>query len=337
MKWINLMIGGRPGHMGHADHLRRSAAMKTMVSENPKPASCPAPRPGEPQASEDGLRIYLRDVGRYPLLSEQETNLLARRFQESHDPATCQQLITANLRLVVKIAQDFRKYWIPDFLDLVQEGNVGLAKAVKKFEPERGIKFSYYASFWIRAHIMKHLMDNKRLVKIGTTQNQRKLFFNLKKESRRLESLGLKADPKNLAASLEVREQEVIEMQQRLNGSEISIDAPLGPESENTRKELLTESGPSTEEIVSFREIKTLVREILSRHQDTFSPREQAILNQRLLNPDAQTLQDIADQFQVSKERIRQIEIGLLAKLRTAFTKELPDYEEAGRHVNAVG
>ncbi len=280
-------------------------------------------------ANEDGLRTYLREVGRYPLLSEQETNSLARLFQENNDPATRNRLITANLRLVVKIALDFKKYWMPDFLDLVQEGNVGLAKAVKKFEPERGIKFSYYASFWIRAHIMKHLMDNKRLVKIGTTQNQRKLFFNLKKESRRLEALGIKAEPKNLAANLQVREKDIIEMKQRLNGSEISIDAPLGPDSETTRKEFLQQTGPSAEEIVSFREIKSLVRDILDRNQDTFSQREKAILNQRLLNPDGQTLQVIAEQFQVSKERIRQIEIGLLAKLRATFKEEIPDYRQA--------
>jgi RNA polymerase sigma-32 factor len=273
-------------------------------------------------------------VGRYPLLSEQETNSLARHFQENYDPETRHRLITANLRLVVKIALDFKKYWMPDFLDLVQEGNVGLAKAVKKFEPERGIKFSYYASFWIRAHIMKHLMDNKRLVKIGTTQNQRKLFFNLKKESRRLEALGLKAESGTLAANLQVKESEVVEMKQRLNGSEISIDAPLGPDSDTTRKELLQQTGPSAEEIVSYREIKSLVREILDRHQDSFSQREKAILSQRLLNPDAQTLQDIAAQFQVSKERIRQIEIGLLAKLRTTFKEELPDYQQICCPVN---
>ncbi|HKI50274.1 MAG TPA: RNA polymerase factor sigma-32 [Desulfobacteria bacterium] len=279
-------------------------------------------------ANEDGLRTYLREVGHYPLLSEQETNSLAKLFQKNNDPATRHRLITANLRLVVKIALDFKKYWMPDFLDLVQEGNVGLAKAVKKFEPERGIKFSYYASFWIRSHIMKHLMDNKRLVKIGTTQNQRKLFFNLKKESRRLEAQGIKAEPENLAASLQVREKDVVEMKQRLNGSEISIDAPLGHDSETTRKELLQQTGPSAEEIVSYREIKSLVRDILDRHQDSFSQREKAILNQRLLNPDAQTLQDIAEQFQVSKERIRQIEIGLLAKLRTTFKEEIPDYRQ---------
>jgi len=302
--------------------------MKTSVLTRPASTSAHPTNDGVQTAREDGLQTYLREVGRYPLLSEQETNSLARLFQENNDPATRHRLITANLRLMVKIALDFKKYWMPDFLDLVQEGNVGLAKAVKKFEPERGIKFSYYASFWIRAHIMKHLMDNKRLVKIGTTQNQRKLFFNLKKESRRLEARGLIAEPAKVAANLQVRERDVIEMKQRLNGSEISIDAPLGPDSEVTRKELLQQTGPSAEEIVSYREIKSLVREILDRHQDSFSQREKAILNQRLLNPEAQTLQDIAEQFQVSKERIRQIEIGLLAKLRTTFKQELPDYRQ---------
>ena len=302
--------------------------MKNTVSTSAASTKTNPPNYGLEKISEDGLRTYLREVGRYPLLSEQETNSLARHFQANNDPASRQRLITANLRLVVKIALDFKKYWMPDFLDLVQEGNVGLAKAVKKFEPERGIKFSYYASFWIRAYIMKHLMDNKRLVKIGTTQNQRKLFFNLKKESRRLEAQGIKVETEKLAANLQVRERDVIEMKQRLNGSEISIDSPLGPDSETTRKELLQQTGPSAEELFSYREIKGLVREILERHQDSFNQREKAILNQRLLNPEAQTLQDIAEQFQVSKERIRQIEIGLLAKLRATFKEELPDYRQ---------
>ncbi len=301
--------------------------MKNTATASTKTVTASTRRSKVPEG-EEVLHGYLREIGRYPLLSEQETNRLAQRFQKLHDPATCHQLITANLRLVVKIALDFKKYWMQDFLDLVQEGNIGLAKAVKKFEPERGIKFSYYASFWIRAHIMKHLMDNKRLIKIGTTQNQRKLFFNLKKESRRLEALGREASPKELAANLQVREREVIEMQQRLNGSEISIDAPLSSDSEITRKELLQQSGPSAEEIVSEREIKAVVQDILARHQNSFTPREQAILQQRLLSPEGATLQLIAEQFHVSKERIRQIEIGLLAKLRTTFEEELPDYQK---------
>jgi RNA polymerase sigma-32 factor len=275
---------------------------------------------------EDVLQSYLQDINKYDLLSEEETLELSRRYRDKKDQAAADKLVTANLRLVVKIAQDYRKFWMEGFLDLVQEGNIGLARAVEKYDPERGIKFSYYAAFWIRARIMKYLMANKRLVKIGTTQAQRKLFYGLEKETRRLESKGIEPDAETIAKSLRVRKDEVVEMIQRLYGAELSMDAPLGPEKERTCYDLLEDEGPSLEDTIAGRQTGEVVREIIDRHRDSFNDRERAVLAQRLLTDDSATLKNIADQFHISRERVRQIEMGLINKLRTTFKEEFPDY-----------
>jgi RNA polymerase sigma-32 factor len=301
--------------------------MKNSVVEKTYfPASGGAERDGFESYQEDVLQSYLQDINKYDLLKEDETIALAKRYREDNDPEAARKLVTANLRLVVKIVQDYRKFWMEGFLDLVQEGNIGLARAVEKYDPERGIKFSYYAAFWIRARIMKYLMANKRLVKIGTTQAQRKLFYGLEKEIRRLEAKGIDPETEVIAESMEVREEEVVEMIQRLKDSELSMDAPFGPEKERTCYDLLEDEGPSLEETVAGRETGEVVRSILDRHNDSFNERERAVLSQRLLTDDSATLKNIADQFQISRERVRQIELGLLDKLRTTFKEEFPDY-----------
>jgi len=170
---------------------------------------------------------YMQEVKTYKLLSNEETQTLVLRYQKNGGQHAVDQLITANLRLVVKIAGDFQKYWTTNFLDLVQEGNIGLIKAIKKFEPERGIKFSYYATFWIRAYILKFIMDNWRLVKLGTTQVQRKFFFKLNKEKQKLLDAGFEPKPKLLSERLGVSEREIVDMDQRLDGWHVSLVAPL--------------------------------------------------------------------------------------------------------------
>jgi RNA polymerase sigma-32 factor len=177
--------------------------------------------------SYDPLQIYLWEVRRYKLLTREEELELAIRYRETDDQVAAHKLILANLRLVIKIAMDFHRFWMKNLMDLIQEGNVGLMMAVKKFDPHKGIKFSYYASFWIKAYILKFIMENWKLVKIGTTQAQRKLFFNLAKEKDRLLSLGYDPEPKLLAERLDVKKEEIIEMGQRLGGWEVSIDAPI--------------------------------------------------------------------------------------------------------------
>ena len=302
--------------------------MKSTLATIPPPS--PDDKPAEdnvPTADRDNLQSYFKDVERYKVLGEEETIRLVKLFQKTGDRQAAHLLINSNLRLVVKITMDFRRHWMPGFLDLVQEGNLGLARSISKFDPERGIKFSYYAAFWIRAYIRKHTMDTKRLVKIGTTQVQRKLFYSLPKETRRLETLGIKADPGTLAKSLDASEKDIIEMAQRLNGSEVSIDAPLMHDTEKTRNEMLTDDGPSLEDIVSSRETRKLVRDIINKLRGSFNDREKAVLADRLLSNDAKTLQTIAEKFSISRERVRQIEINLLGKLKSAFRREMPDYE----------
>ncbi|MFO7607058.1 MAG: RNA polymerase factor sigma-32 [Desulfurivibrionaceae bacterium] len=301
--------------------MKNSIVEKTYnaASENVK-------RNGFETYQEDVLQTYLQDINKYKLLSEEETLDYARRLRDDEDSGAASKLVTANLRLVVKIAQDYRKFWMDGFLDLVQEGNIGLARAVEKFDPDRGIKFSYYAAFWIRARIMKYLMANKRLVKIGTTQAQRKLFYGLEKETRRLESKGIEPRAEVIAEALAVRKEEVVEMVQRLYGAELSMDAPLGSDKERSCYDLLEDEGPSVEETIGDLQTGEVVREILDRHRDSFNEREQAVLSQRLLTDDSATLKNIAEQFDISRERVRQIELGLLNKLRTTFKEEFPDY-----------
>src|ERR1051325_10151345 len=194
---------------------------------------------GSSLAKRDPMAVYLRETRRYPLLTPEEERDLATRLVEHGDTQAARKLIEANLRLVVKIAYEYRRAH-KNLLDLVQEGNIGLIQAVSKFDPYRGVKLSSYAAFWIRAYILKFVLNNWRLVKIGTTQAQRKLFFNLRKEREKLEQLGFQPTAALLAEKLDVPEKEVVEMERRLAAPEASLDAPLGSggEDEGTRTRL---------------------------------------------------------------------------------------------------
>jgi len=268
---------------------------------------------------------YLQDVNSHKLLSQEETEELVIRYQKQNDQEAGNELVTANLRLVVKIAGDFQKYWTNNFLDLVQEGNIGLIKAIKKFEPERGIKFSYYATFWIRAYILKFIMDNWRLVKLGTTQVQRKLFYKLNKEKKALEAQGISPESKLLAKRLDVKEIDIIEMEQRFNGPDISLESPVSPDSPTEHKDMLSEDGPSVEDLAAKREIIEKIKTVLDNQKGSFCDREIVILNDRLLQDDSRSLKNIAEEFQISRERIRQIEARLLKKIGKTLQKEMPD------------
>ena len=278
-----------------------------------------------PAVSNPALHRYLQEISQYALLSREETEELAVQFQETGDPEAAYQLVSANLRLVVKVAMDFQKYWMQNFMDLIQEGNVGLVQATKKFDPYRGVKFSYYAAYWIRAYILKFIMDNWRLVKIGTTQAQRKLFFSLNKEKKQLEAQGFKPDVKLLAERLKVKESEVIEMGQRMDNWDVSLEAPVRSDSEDEQKSFLPHDGPGIEDIVAGKEVRERIAEVLAGVGDKLNEKEKVILSNRLLSDEPQTLQTIADQFGISRERVRQIEANLLKKLKKLFEKELPD------------
>ncbi len=275
----------------------------------------------------DPLQQYLKEISKFPLLSREEEEQLTKEYYKTKDPRIAYRLVTSNLRLVVKIALDFQKFWMQNFLDLIQEGNVGLMQAVKKFDPYRGVKFSYYASFWIKAYILKFIMDNWRLVKIGTTQAQRKLFYNLRKEKDRLDALGFKPVPKLISKRLNVREEDVIEMEQRMNASEISLDAPIKEDSDELHRDFLASPTPMVEDIVAKDEVLTRLRKILEEFGKDLKDKERVIFYERLLAEDPLTLAQIGKRFGISRERVRQIEERLLKKLRKYLKERLPDAE----------
>jgi RNA polymerase sigma-32 factor len=276
----------------------------------------------------DPLQAYLREANKYNLLTPEEEKSLAIRYRETGDKEAAYKLITSNLRLVIKIALEFQKYWMKNLLDLIQEGNIGLMQAIKKFDPYRGIKLSYYASFWIKAYILKFIMDNWKLVKIGTTQSQRKLFYNLKREKEKLRALGYEPGPKLLADVLQVREEEVVEMEQRLGGWELSLDAPLKDGSEEYHKNFLPASEPQVEDILADAELKNVFRRKLTEFRPSLTDKELDILDSRLLAEKPLTLQEIGARHGVSRERVRQIEDRLIKKLRHYLQTEIPDWEE---------
>ncbi len=286
------------------------------------------PIPERPQTvSFDPFRLYLDEIKRYPLLSREEETDLAIRYREKNDLDAGYKLITANLRLVVKIAMDFQRYWMQNLMDLIQEGNVGLMQAVKKFDPYRGYKFSYYASFWIKAYIIKFIMDNWKLVKIGTTQAQRKLFFNLRKEKERLEAQGIEASPKLLSHRLDVKESEIVEMDQRLNSWEISLDSPLKEDSEDTHKSFLPSDDLPVDDQIADREAKAILHDKLHLFRQQLKGKEAVIFDRRLLTEDPLTLQEIGDRFGISRERVRQIESRLKKKLKAYLEEEIEDID----------
>ena len=275
----------------------------------------------------DPLQRYLQEVGQYGLLSREEEIELAIRVREHGDPEAAYRLVTSNLRLVVKIAIEFQRVWMQNLLDLIQEGNIGLMQAVQKFDPYRGVKFSYYASFWIKAYILKFIMDNWRLVKIGTTQAQRKLFFRLKKEKQRLVSEGFDPKPKLLSERLGVSEHEITDMDQRLDRWEVSLDAPIKEGSDNERIEFVATQAPSADTQVAKKEMEAIIREKLGSFKKDLSEREVYILENRIFSDTPATLQEIGEGYGITRERVRQIENSMIKKMRTHFQREIPDFD----------
>lgn len=268
---------------------------------------------------------YLQEISRYEILSRDEMDELAIRVHEKNDRSAAYRLVSSNLRLVVKVAMDFQKFWMQNFMDLVQEGNIGLIKATRKFDPYKGVKFSYYATYWIRAYILKFLMNNWRLVKLGTTQAQRKLFFSLNKEKKLLESQGFSPEPELLAKRLNVKKSEVIEMSNRMTNNEVSLESPVGQDSDDEQIQFIPSNGPSIEDTLCAKDMKKKLREFLQTLQERHNEKEKMILEKRLLTDDPWTLQNISEVFGVSRERIRQIEASLLKKIRKHIENESPE------------
>ncbi|MBI5543469.1 MAG: RNA polymerase factor sigma-32 [Deltaproteobacteria bacterium] len=277
----------------------------------------------------DALQRYMRDVERHPLLTREEEHELAVRLREKGDLDAAYRLVTANLRLVVKIAHEYHRTAF-SLLDLVQEGNVGLMHAVKKFDPYRGVKLSSYAAWWIRAYILRYVMENWRMVKLGTTQAQRKLFFNLRKEQARMAAEGFDPTPKLLAERLNVTEQDVTEMDQRLSQDEFSFDAPLqSDESQRTtRGERFVSSAEPADERLAEHQLKEILRAKLVEFGKTLKDKEKYIFEKRLIAEEPMTLQEIGDQYGLTRERARQIEAKLVRGLKEWIQREVPDFKD---------
>ena len=292
-------------------------------------AVVPPPRPSEAGlARTDAMSAYMAEVQRHPLLSREEEGRLARLYRDHGDLDAAARLVSANLRLVVKLAHEYHRNPLA-LLDLVQEGNIGLMQAVKKFDPERGVKLSTYAAWWIRAYILRYIMDNWKMVKLGTTEAQRKLFFKLRQEQERMLKLGYEATPKLLAERLNVTEQDVREMDQRLGQDEVSIDAPVGDDGDATRGDrILPSSGfPAADERLATEELKRLFRDKLEAFGRTLEGKEKYIFEKRLTADEPMTLQDIGTHFGFSRERARQIEAALVDRMREFVRSEMPDFD----------
>ncbi len=281
------------------------------------PARLPAVKAPGTLTPTDPLQRYLADIRKYEVLEPEEQQRLAAKFRETGDINLAKKLVTTNLRLVVKIALEYRSAY-NNVLDLIQEGNVGLMKAVSNYDPYKGTRLSYYASWWIRSYILKFLLDNFRLVKVGTTQAQKKLFYNLMREKDRLEAQGIQAGPKLLADALNVKEKDVNEMTLRLSsrGGEYSIDQTLGDGDERAPRDSLVYEGEGADEALAQNQLKSILTDHISDFVQTLKEKERIIFQERMMSEDPKTLQEVADKFGITRERARQIEAKVVEKLR---------------------
>ena len=309
--------------------------------EEPEPEqAAAATAPAVPKASlddragilvpTDSLQRYLAEIRRIPVLSREEEHDLAVRWHEQGDKAAAWRLVTSNLRLVVMIAREYQRAF-HNLLDLVQEGNIGLLEAIKNFDPYRGIRFPSYAVWWIRAYIHNFILRSWSLVKLGTTQAQRRLFFNLQKERERLEREGFRAEPKLIAQRLDVKEREVVEMEQRLGARELSVDAPFEEGEDGSLLDFLP-SAAQTAESVADVELRDLVRRGAEEFKTTLKGKDLTVYERRLeplmRDEEPDTLQEVGDQFGITRERVRQIEARVKRRLAEYLQQQIPDLKE---------
>ncbi len=274
---------------------------------------------------QDSLGRYLAEIRRYPLLTPEEEHRLAVEYKEYGDLKAAYRLVTANLRLVVMIARRYQNTF-RNLFDLIQEGNIGLMEAVKKYDPYRGIRFPSYAVWWIRAYIIRYLMNNFRMVKVGTTQAQRRLFFNLQKEKQRLEAEGFDISPKLIARRLEVKPSEVVEMDQRMSSRDVSVDTPIGSDEESTMLDLLSSEGTPEDKVVDAHYQK-VVADKMREFGETLTGKDRTIFEKRLLTEEPMTLQEIGEMYEISRERVRQIEERLKKRLKQYLLTDMRDLE----------
>jgi RNA polymerase sigma-32 factor len=278
----------------------------------------------------DPFRRYLAEIRRYPRLTREEEKELAIRYREKGDAEAARTLATSNLRLVVRIAMDYRRSYL-NLLDLIQDGNLGLLHAIKKYDPYRGVPFSAYAGYWIRAYVIKHLLDHWSLVRVGTTNVRRKLFYNLKREKERLEREGIQAGPKLLAEHLGADERDVVEVSQALQGRDVSMDQPVRGSGEG--KDRLVWETMSTGEVdpseqVARKQLQDLLKEKIAAFASGLKERDRYILEARMVADEPVTLQAIGDKFGTTREAVRQAEARLVKKLKEYLRAEIKDLED---------
>ncbi|QRN94211.1 RNA polymerase sigma factor RpoH [Archangium violaceum] len=269
-------------------------------------------------SSVDSLSTYLSEINQYPLLTQPEEQALARRFRQG-DLAAGHHLVTSNLRFVVKVAYEYRSYGLK-MSDLIQEANIGLMKAVQKFDPDKGIRLISYAVWWIRAYIQNYVLKNWSLVKLGTTQAQRRLFFALARTRRELEKLGAGdghvVNAEEIARKLNVKASEVREMEQRMGGRDLSLDAPVGEDGDATHLDFVESESSSQADEVAERQEANLTRECIRRALTRLDPRERFIIEHRVMGDAEMTLSELGAHFGFSRERARQLEIRAKDKLK---------------------
>lgn len=261
------------------------------------------------------LSRYLAELRRYPLMTREEERETAVKAFENNDIDARNRLVTANLRLVVKIAMEYRRAYL-QILDLIQEGNAGLLQAVRRFNPYRNVKLSTYSAWWIRAYILKFLMDNKSLVRMGTTDAQRKLFFRLRGEAEKMYALTQKFDANLLAEKIGVEAQDVIDMQQRLTKSDASLDLSVGEENDTRHMDLLVSDQEDADDALERKQLIQILRKQIHILEKDLNERDSYIFHHRIMAEDPITLQDIGNKYGITRERARQIEASLMKKIK---------------------
>ncbi|MGA8156456.1 MAG: RNA polymerase sigma factor RpoH, partial [Rhodoplanes sp.] len=280
--------------------------------------------------AESGLTRYLEEIRRFPMLQPQEEYMLAKRWREHGDRGAAHKLVTSHLRLVAKIAMGYRGYGLP-ISEVISEGNVGLMQAVKRFEPEKGFRLATYAMWWIKAAIQEYILRSWSLVKMGTTANQKKLFFNLRKAKSRISALeegDMRPDQvKIIARRLGVTEQDVVDMNRRLSG-DTSLNAPIREEGDSGEwQDWLVDDHDSQEKVLAEHEEFATRRKALSEALSVLNDRERRIFQARRLADEPVTLEELADEFGVSRERVRQIEVRAFEKVQKAVRTRVADME----------
>ncbi len=274
----------------------------------------------------DPINAYLAELKKYPLLTKEEEQILARRYREHNDSKAAEQLVTSNLRFVVKVAAEYSKFGAK-LIDLIQEGNVGLMHAVKEFNPYKGVRLITYAVWWIRGYIQEYLMRQYSMVRIGTTANQRKLFYRLQKEKERLDAMGKEPNHALLSSRLGVTEQEVLDMTNRMSGRDVSLNQPIGDDGKSSLLDFESNDDIGVDDKIGRSEELQILLENIEGLREGLNPKETYILEKRLLSDEPMTLQEIGDHYGTTREAVRQLEARLMAKIKTAF-------EEA--HVNKM-